>query len=53
MSIYRIRLIETLVDYKILLNQEVLSTSNVLKSIMIIKKNPFTYLCVDPHDHIV
>jgi hypothetical protein len=35
MSIYRIRLIETLVDYKILLNQEVLSTSNVFKSIMI------------------
>jgi len=35
MSIYIIRLIETLVDYKILLNQEVLSTSNVLKSIMI------------------
>jgi hypothetical protein len=53
MSIYRIRLIETLVDYKILLNQEVLSTSNVLKSVMIFLKNPFTYLCVDPHDHIV
>jgi len=35
MSIYRIRVIETLVDYKILLNQKILSTSNVLKSIMI------------------
>ncbi len=53
MSIYRIRVIETLVDYKILLNQKILSTSNVLKSIMILKKNPITYLCVVPHDHIV
>jgi hypothetical protein len=53
MSIYRIRVIETLVDYKILLNQEILSTRNVLKSIMIFKKIPITYLCVEPHDHIV
>jgi len=53
MSIYRIRLIGSFVDYKILLNQEVLSTSNVFKSIMIFFKNPITYLCIDPHDHIV
>jgi hypothetical protein len=37
MSIYRIRLIESLVDYIILLHQEVISTSNELKSIMILK----------------
>ncbi len=37
MSIYRIKLIESLVDYRILLYQQVLSTSNVLKSIMILK----------------
>jgi hypothetical protein len=37
MSIYRIRLIESLVNYIILLHQEVISTSNVLKSIMILK----------------
>jgi len=53
MSIYRIGLIETFVDYKILLNQEVISTSNVFKSIMVFFKNPITYLCIDPHDHIV
>jgi hypothetical protein len=53
MSIYRIRVIETLVDYKILLNQEILSTRNVLKSIMILKKIHITYLCVDPLHHIV
>jgi len=53
MSIYRIRLIEKLADHIILLNQKVLSTSNVPKSIMILKKNPITYLYVDPHNHIV
>jgi hypothetical protein len=37
MSINKIRLIESLVDYIILLHQEVISTSNVLKSIMILK----------------
>jgi len=35
MSIYRIKLIETLIDHIILLNQKLLSTNNVLKSIMI------------------
>jgi hypothetical protein len=50
MSIYRIRLIESLVYYIILVHQEVISIYNYhdLKTYI-----PITHLCVDPHDHIV